>query len=175
MKNKLNRLLRPHMGMYFTVIAIFGGLTMLLEQYWLGVSMLFAATLLYALYNVDRIYRRRRLLQYLEQESNSLESSGRGEAPFPAVMVRLGDGAIVWSNQLFGRIIGGDDNMKNYDLKDLVPGLGIDWLTDRKTECPYDVTIHGRRYRVHGTLIRGDGTMSNMLGVMYFSDPLRNI
>ena len=170
MKNRLNQLLRPHMGVYFGAMGVFSGVAMLMEQYWLGVAMAAAAALLFLFYNLDRNFRRKKLLRYLEKEENALESSSRGEAPFPAVMVRLGDGAIVWTNQRFSRMTGLNDTMREHNIQDLVPELKVDWLTDRKTECPQDVTIDGRRYRVHGTLIRGEGTLQNMLGVMYFSD-----
>ena len=170
MKKRLNRLLRPHMGAYFGAMGIFSAVSMLMEQYWLGAAIAGSAALLFMLYNLDRNYRHKMLLRYLEKEENALESSSRGDAPFPAVMVRLGDGAIVWANQLFSRMTGFNDAMMEHNLNDLVPDLGLDWLTDRKTECPYDVTMDGRRYRVHGTLIRGEGSLGNMLGVMYFSD-----
>ena len=170
MKNRLNQLLRPHMGVYFGAMGIFGCAALLMEQYWLGVAIAAAAAVLFLFYNLDRNFRRRKLLRYLEKEENALESSSRGEAPFPAVMVRLGDGAIVWTNQRFSRMTGLNDTMREHNIQDLVPELKVDWLTDRKTECPQDVTIDGRRYRVHGTLIRGEGTLHNMLGVMYFSD-----
>ena len=169
-KNRLNQLLRPHMGVYFGAMGVFGCAALLMEQYWLGVAMAAAAAVLFLSYNLDRNFRRRKLLRYLEKEENALESSSRGEAPFPAVMVRLGDGAIVWTNQRFSRMTGLSDTMREHNIQDLVPELKVDWLTDRKTECPQDVTVGGRRYRVHGTLIRGEGTFSNMLGVMYFSD-----
>ncbi len=169
-KNSVNKLLRPHMGVYFGVMGLFGVMAMLLEQYWLGATMGAAALLLFGLHNLDRTYRRRQLLRYLEREENTLEASSRGEAPFPAVMVRLGDGGILWTNQLFCRMTGFNDTMMEHNLQDLVPELDTDWLTDRKTECPQDVTIDGRRYRVHGTLVRGEGGYGNMLGVMYFSD-----
>ena len=170
LQNKLNRLLRPHMGAYFGTMSVFCVVAMLMEQYWLGAAMAAAAVVLFMLYNVDRNFRRKRLLRYLQKEENSLESSGQGEAPFPAVMVRLGDGGIVWTNQNFVRMTGFNDTMVEYNLQDLLPELTTEWLTDRKTECPYDVTLNGRRYRVHGTLIRNEGSLSNMLGIMYFSD-----
>ena len=169
-KNKLNRLIRPHMGLYFAAMGGFSAVAMLMEQYWLGATMGAAALLMYALYQVDRAYRRRELQRYLQNADNTLESSSRGEAPFPAVMVRLGDGGIAWTNQRFSRMTGISESMVEYDLKDLVPDLQLDWLTDRKTECPYDVTIDGRRYRVNGTLLRADDGMGNLLGVLYFTD-----
>jgi c-di-AMP phosphodiesterase-like protein len=151
-------------------MGLFSVLAMLIEQYWLGATMGTAAALLFALYNLDRAYRRKQLQRYLQKDENTLEASSRGEAPFPAVLVRLGDGGIVWANQGFNRMTGLGDSLAEHDLQNLMPGLHLDWLTDRKTECPFDVTYNGRRYRVHGTLIRGEGVLSNMLGVLYFSD-----
>ena len=170
MKNKLGRLLRPNMGFYFAAMGVFCAVSLALEQYWLGTIQGVCALLLYALYHLDRSYRRRELQKYLQEVENTLEYSSHGESPFPAVLVRLGDGGIVWSNQQFCRITGFNDTMMEHDLKDLVPGLSVDWMTDRKTECPYDVTIDNRRYRVHGTILRADDAMGNMLGVLYFSD-----
>ena len=169
-KNKLSRLLRPHMGIYFGIMGAFCLVALLMEQYWLGATQACAALLLYALYHLDRSYRRRELQRFLQKTENTLEASSKGEAPFPAVMVRLADGCIVWTNQLFGRMTDFDDTMKECNLRDLVPSLELDWLIERKTECPHDVTIDKRRYRVHGTLVHAGDSEGNTLGVLYFSD-----
>ena len=119
------------MGVYFGIMGVFSGIAMLMEQYWMGAVMGGSAALLYVAYNLDRSYRRKQLLKYLEKEENAMESSGRGEAPFPAVMVRLGDGTIVWTNQLFSKMTGFNDTMKEHDLRDLVPELSVDWRSGR--------------------------------------------
>ena len=170
MNKKLNRLLRPHMGFYFAAMGICALIALIFEQYWLGALQGGAALALYGIYSLDRGYRQKELQKYLQEAENTLESSSRGDSPFPAVMVRLGDGGIVWTNQSFCKMTGLDNSMREYDIQELVPGLTFDWLTDRKTECPYDVTIQGRRYRVQGTLIRAEDAMRNLLGVLYFSD-----
>ena len=170
MKHRLDRLLRPNMGAYFAAMGGFSALAMLMEQYWLGATMGGAALVMYALYHLDKNYRRRELQKFLQSAENTVESSSRGDAPFPAVLVRLGDGGIVWANQRFSRMADIGETMLTHDLKDLMPDLQLDWLTDRKTECPYDVSYKGRRYRVHGTLIRAGDSMGNMLGVLYFTD-----
>ena len=170
MKHRLDRLLRPNMGAYFAAMGGFSALAMLMEQYWLGATMGGAALVMYALYHLDKNYRRRELQKFLQSAENTIESSSRGDAPFPAVLVRLGDGGIVWANQRFSRMADISETMLTHDLKDLMPDLQLDWLTDRKTECPYDVSYKGRRYRVHGTLIRAGDSMGNMLGVLYFTD-----
>jgi len=169
-KNKLNRLLRPNMSIYFAAMGVFSAIALVLQQYWLGTIQGIAALMLFTLYNMDRNYRQKELQKYLQEAENTLEFSSHGEGPFPAVMVRLGDGGIVWANQQFCRMTGFDDIMMEHNLKDLVPGLGVDWMSDRKTECPYDVTLEKRRYRVHGTILRADDAMGTMLGVLYFAD-----
>ena len=170
MKHRLDRLLRPNMGAYFAAMGGFSALAMLMEQYWLGATMGGAALVMYALYHLDKNYRRRELQKFLQSAENTIESSSRGDAPFPAVLVRLGDGGIVWANQRFSRMADIGETMLTHDLKDLMPDLQLDWLTERKSECPYDVTYKGRRYRVHGTTVRGGDSMGNILGVLYFSD-----
>ena len=170
MNNKLSRLLRPRMGIYFAVMGACSVVALLMEQYWLGAVVGAVTLLLYALYHLDRSFRARELQRYLQKAENTLEASSKGDAPFPAVMVRLGDGGIIWHNKLFSQMTGIGERMVDHDLKDLMPDLQLDWLTDRKTECPFDVTFEGRRYRVHGTLIRAEDGMGNLLGVLYFSD-----
>ena len=68
--HKLDKLLRPHMGVYFAAMGGFSALAMLMEQYWLGAVMAGASLLLYALYHLDRNYRRRELQKYLQQAEN---------------------------------------------------------------------------------------------------------
>ena len=65
MKNKLNRLLRPNMSVYFAAMGVFSGIALLLQQYWLGTIMGIAALLLFTLYNMDRGYRQKELQKYL--------------------------------------------------------------------------------------------------------------
>ena len=170
MKNKLKKLLRPHMGVYFSVMGVFAILSLLMQQYWLGAIQGTAAALLFAVYNLDRTYRRKELQKFLQEAENSPESTSKGDSPFPAVMIRLGDGGIVWNNQQFARLIDFNDSMKEHDLHDLIPNLALDWLSERKTECPYDVILNKRRYRVYGTILRSHDAFSGMLGALYFMD-----
>ena len=126
--------------------------------------------LLFGSYTIFRKARSRQLLRFLQDSPNTLESVTHGESPFPSVVIRLADGGIVRSNEQFAAMTGFSEAMTERQLSDVLPGFKTDWLVDRKTEAPYDVTIGGRRYRVYGTTTRSDDSMSIMLGVLYFSD-----
>ena len=170
MKKKLSRLLRPGMGMYFAVMGLFCFVAFI-RNHMLLASVETAITLcLLVLYSVDRKRRNRELQRYIRKMTDELEGVAHGDSPFPLALVRLGDGGIVWANRAFCAMTGFDDKMMEQDLQDLIPDFSTDWLASGKTECPSDVTVGQRRYRVHGSTIRADDNMGTMLGVLYFTD-----
>ena len=170
MNKKLERLMNPGMGLYFWVMMGFCLASLLLGQYLLAMVECVVVLLLFISYVIFRRYRHRQLLRYIQNDPGTIESVSHGENPFPTVMIRLGDSGIVWANDQFVSITGFSDVMSDQYLSDLLPGFKVDWLADRKTEAPYDVTIGGRRYRVYGTAMRAEDSSGIMMGVLYFSD-----
>ena len=170
MNKKLGRLLRPSRTVYFTLMGLFCAAAMAVGEYWLAALESVITLGAFGLFLVNKKRRDRQILQYIQSASNTLEALGQGESPFPATLVRLGDGAIVWSNTRFSDITGIGDSMMEQQLEDVLPGFTTDWLAERKTEYPYDVTLDGRRYRVYGTTVRAEDSVGTMLGVLYFSD-----
>ena len=170
MNRKLGRLLNPGLGLYFWVMLSFCLASLLFGQLLLAAVEGIIILLLFGSYTIFRKARSRQLLRFLQDSPNTLESITHGESPFPSVVIRLADGGIVRSNEQFAAMTGFSEAMTERQLSDVLPGFKTDWLVDRKTEAPYDVTIGGRRYRVYGTTTRSDDSMSIMLGVLYFSD-----
>ena len=170
MKNRLGRLIRPGMGAYFVVMGGFCAATLILRQYGLAAVEGVITLLLFSVYTLDRNYRQKQIQNYIQSASNTLEAVSNGDSPFPMVLVRLGDGGIVWANRKFCALTGFNDIMMEQDLEDVLPAFSTDWLASGKTECPEDVTLGSRRYRVHGTTIRAEDTVGTILGVLYFSD-----
>ena len=170
MNQKLGRLLRPGMGMYFFVMAAFCATALLDGHYWMAAAETSVTLLMFMLYLVNRNRRDRRLQQYIQTASNTLEATSQGESPLPAVLVRLGDGGIIWANHRFSELTGYADTMIEQQLEEVLPGFSTDWLATGKTESPQDVTLGNRRYRIYGTTIRAEDNRGTMLGVLYFSD-----
>ena len=170
MKRKLGRLLRPGMGVYFAAMAAFCATALLSDQYWLAAAETSVTLLIFILYMMNRNRRNRQIQQYIQSATNTLEATSRGESPLPAVLVRLGDGGIVWANHRFSELTGYADSMMEQQLDEVLPEFSTDWLTSGKTECPQDATLGNRRYRVYGTTIRAEDQKGTMLGILYFSD-----
>ena len=169
-KGKLGKLFRPGMGMYFCVMAAFCLAALLEGQYWMAAAEAAVTLLVFLIYIMSRSSRSRRIHQYIQTASNTLEATGQGESPLPAVLVRMGDEGIIWANRRFSEITGYADTMMEQQLDEILPDFSTDWLTAGKTEYPQDVSLGDRRYRVYGTLIRAEDNKGTMLGVLYFSD-----
>ena len=170
MNRKLSRLLRPGMGAYFFVMAAFCAATLLEGNYLLAAAEAAVTLLVFMLYITNRNRRDRQIQQFIQEASNTLESSAQGESPLPAVLVRLGDGGIIWANQRFSELTGYADTMMEQQLEKVLPEFSTEWLASGKTEYPHDVTLNGRRYRIYGTTVRAEDNRGTMLGVLYFVD-----
>ena len=170
MRKKLGKLLQPGMGRYFAVLVIFCGAALYVGAYWLAAAEAVATLLVFLLFTLARNHRNKKLKQYLQSMSNTLEGVGQGESPFPAALVRLGDGSIIWANDKFSDLTGVAETMVDYRLEDILPGFSTEWLTAGHNQAGSDVTLGSRRYRVFGTLIRAEDEPGTLLGVLYFSD-----
>ena len=170
MNRKLGRLLRPGMGAYFVVMAAFCAATLLEGSYMLAAAEASVTLLVFALYIANRNYRDRQIQQFIQEAANTLEATSQGESPLPAVLTRLGDGGIIWANHRFSELTGYADTMMEQQLEEVLPDFSTEWLASGKTECPHDVMLNGRRYRVYGSTIRAEDNFGTMLGVLYFVD-----
>ena len=167
---KLGQLIHPGMGIYFTVMTLFCLCALILDYVALAVGEIILTTVFFTFYMLRKRHRHHQLQQYLQTIPGAIESVSQGECPFPMVMIRLGDGGIVWANEKFIDLTGFSDTMLVQTIHALLPEFSIDWLSDRKTEAPYDVELDGRRYRIYGTTHRANDPAGTMLGVLYFSD-----
>ena len=170
MNKKLSKFLRASRGGYFILLASFCALSLIMGQYWLAAGESLATFLALLLHKLNQDQRDREMKKYLESASNTLESLGHGECPFPAVLIRLGDNGIIWCNEKFQEMIGVKGDMIERQLAELIPGMTTDWLAIGKTQCPQSVTVGSHMFRVYGTSMRAEDARGTMTGVLYFSD-----
>lgn len=170
MNKKLGRILRPGHMVYLLALALFSAAAVALEQYVLAIVG-FSLTMVLLLVNVLQLKRRNRAIQsFLQAAFATPDVIHNAENPLAMVLVRLGDGHILWLNDRFTAITGHRDRLYEQTVQDLLPGITLDWLASGKSEYPYDVTLGSRRYRVYGTAFRTDDPMGTMVGMLYLSD-----
>ena len=171
MNKKLSRLLEPGMGLYFVVLLLFAVGALACRQYYLaGIEVLLTVVLF--IYNrVASGHRKKALMSYIESTTASLGTAFKAGSPFPMVVIKMSDSEIVWGNESFYQVSGLRDSFLHQKMEDVVPRFSTRWLAEGRTECPQDVEIQGRRYRVYGNLIRSEDEHASMLlATLYLAD-----
>ena len=170
MNKKLGRLLHPSAGVFFAMLMVFAAAAVLMEYYILAIGEFAVTAILLIGYLIHRKYRLKEIQKYLENALENNTGKDGAQPPFPMAAIRLEDNVIVYANDEFIKLTGFEDYLKEHTIGSVVPGFATDWLSDGKSQYPYDVHLHGRRYRVYGTSIYADDPKSTRLGVLYFTD-----
>ncbi len=170
MNKKLGRLLRPSMGMYFVFLFGFAVAAFVLEYYALAITEIGIALVVLAAYLIYKAHRRRELQAFIQKSMDEINSTEGAETPFPMVVARLVDEGVVYVNDVFIRLTGFQDTMAEKRVEEILPGFSLEWLASGKSECPYDINIGDRRYRVYGTVIHANDPQQTRLAVLYFTD-----
>lgn len=170
MNKKLGRLLHPSAGVFFAMLMVFAAAAVLMEYYILAIGEFAVTAILLIGYLVYRKYRLKEIQKYLEKALENNTGKDGAQPPFPMAAIRLEDNVIVYANDEFIKLTGFEDYLKEHTIGSVVPGFATDWLSDGKSQYPYDVHLQGRRYRVYGTSIYADDPKSTRLGVLYFTD-----
>ncbi len=170
MDKKLKRLLWPGLWLYFLVMIGFVVAAVLTENYVLAGAEGAAAVLLLMFYMLCRNRRHKEIQNFVKANFNVYEADNHADTPFPMVLIRMGDGSIIWSNDRFRSITGYQERYLEQSIEAVLPQCNIDWLASGKKEYPYDVSIDRRRYRIYGTTVRADDPDQTVLGMLYFND-----
>ncbi len=170
MNKKLGRLLHFNTGFYFVILAGFAITAAAMEQYLLALTQFGVTGLLLVGYLLYQSYRRRELQAFIQKMTDESDTTSGTEAPFPMIVVQMSDGRIVHANDRFVKLIGFQDTMTQRFAQSVIADFDLDWLAAGKTECPYDITLAGRRHRVYATTIHADTEGAAVLGVLYFAD-----
>ncbi len=167
-------MLAPHIGLYFVVMAAFAGVTALLGETQAAAGELIVVAALLAAYAASALRRRREADRWLKEIMDSMDQATRDSTlncPLPLVMFRPDTDEVVWSNDRFLRLVGGQERMFDTKLADLAPAFDSRWLLEGKNECPDEVDLGGRRYRVFGDMARPSaGNEENLLATTYWLD-----
>ena len=171
---KNNRLSDPGLGILLLFLAAFAAAT-----FYSGKVLLAAAEA--AVFVILTVYsilahraRRRQLQEYTESlvyHAEGARNSTLTNFPLPMAVFRLEDSNVVWGNEMFFSIFGVTVKRLDTRMSDLVPGFSGKWLLEGREQYPSLVEVGGRKYELHGNLIRGEkGEENAFTGVTYWVD-----
>lgn len=177
MKSNKNvkRLAEPGTGIYLFFLLAFVAAAVLQRQYYLaaGEGAVFVVLLVYAI--LARRSKEKQLSAYIESityDTENAKNSTLLHFPLPIAVFRLSDSSIVWGNEMFFQFFGGKSKRVDGRIVDLLPDFSGKWLLDGQSCYPDLVQLQGRRYQVHGNLIRSErpGEDASFMGITYWVD-----
>ncbi|MBR4109028.1 MAG: DHH family phosphoesterase [Oscillospiraceae bacterium] len=170
MNKKLERLLRPGAGMFFAFLIGFTLAAGLMQQYLLAGIELGITAILLTVYLIAQDRRRKQLKKFLAEQLDETDGIAEEKTPFPMLVIRLEDNGIVYANDAFVHLTGFQDTMRERSLSDVLPNFSAGWLLEGKKECPQDLALRSRRFRVYGTMLQAQTQQECRLGVLYLTD-----
>ncbi len=172
---KIKRLAEPGIGIYLFFLALFAAASLFFRQYYLAAAegVIFAALLVYAL--VVRRRKEKQLSAYIESityDTESAKNSTLIHFPLPIAVFRMNDSSIVWGNDMFFGLFGERRARMDLRVVDLLPEFTGKWLLDGQRLYPGLVELQGRKYQLHGNLIRSErpGEDAAFMGITYWVD-----
>ncbi len=175
MNQRLTNLLSPRSGMYFLWLTLFSLASALMGDYYLALVEVLVVLVLFLSFRRSSARRRREAERYLERLAGNVDLAAKDtmlNCPMPVVMFQPDTGDVVWSNERFLTISGAKEHVFDTKLSSALPGFDTRWLMEGKNECPQEVELGSRRYRVYGNLARieDQGENGSFLAITYWMD-----
>ena len=179
LNKKFQRLAEPSGRLYLFVLVAFAAASLLFGEYILAAAE--GAVLLLLIISSLFVSRRRRreLMEYIESvtyDADTAKNNTLLNFPLPMAVFSLNDLRVIWANQIFFNMCGVSGSRFEARLDTLVPEFSAKWLLEGKTQSPDLLAINGRKYQIHGNIIRpGEGEEDasgghGFMGIAYWVD-----
>ncbi len=175
MNKNLKRLAEPGARLYLVFLVLFAAAALFFKMYELAAAE-GAVILLLLIYSFfARRRREKQLAAYIESITYDTENAKNNTLmnfPLPITVFRLDDSRIIWGNEMFFSMCGATGARLDARIADMVPQFTGKWLLEGKTQYPELLEINGKKYRLHGNIIRSDsdGGGSALMGIVYWVD-----
>ena len=171
----LKRLSEPGVGIHLMFMVLFALATLYFRMYYLAAAegAVILVLIVYAM--IARRIKEKQLAAYIESVTYDTESAKNNTLmnfPLPIAVFRLDDSTIVWGNDMFFDMCGAGGTRLDASITDLVPQFSGKWLLEGKSLYPSLLEVGGRKYQMHGNLIRSEKGEddSAFMGITYWVD-----
>ena len=171
----LKRLSEPGVGAHLLFMVLFALAALYYRLYYLAAAEGSVIVILTIYTLIARSSREKKLAAYIESVTYDTENAKNNTLmhfPLPIAVFRLDDASVVWGNELFFDLCGEDASRLDVNVSDLVPDFSGKWLLEGKSQYPTLLELNGKKFQMHGNLIRSDkGEDENaFMGITYWID-----
>ncbi len=174
MKKTVGKLADTGTGLGLLLMAAFAVAALYFGVYQLAMGAGAAIVLLLIAGVISKKRREKKILKYIETvtyQAENAKSSTLMHFPLPIAVFRLDDARIIWGNEMFFGMCGNTDSRFDASISDLVPDFSPKWLMEGKTQYPTLMEVGGKKYQLHGNIIRSEKPEDNVfMGITYWLD-----
>ena len=175
MNKNLKRLVEPSVRIYVAFLVLFAAATAYFGMYTLAAAEGGAIVLLIIVSFFSRKRRAKQLAAYIESITYDTENAKNNTLmnfPLPIAVFRLNDSGIIWGNDMFFDMCGATGTRLDARISDMIPQFSGKWLLEGKTQYHTLLELNGRKYQLHGNIIRSEKTDDNnaFMGITYWID-----
>ena len=175
MNKNLRRLAEPSATIHMFVLIAFAVATLLFGLYELAAVEAGVILLLVVISFFAKRRKEKQLAAYIESvtyETENAKNNTLMNFPLPIAVFRLADSVIVWGNDMFFDMCGQHGTRMDASIADMVPQFSGKWLLEGKTQYPTLLELGGRKYQLHGNIIRSDkkDEQNAFMGITYWVD-----
>ena len=172
----------PGSKLYILILCVFSVLTAVLSYYLQNNQLFILACIeagmtlfLIVFFLIFKRKRQKELEAYIESltyETENAKDNTLMNFPLPIAVFRLDDSRIIWGNQMFFDMCGSTGKKFDARISDLLPDFSGKWLMEGKTQYPSLLTVGGRKYRIHGNIVRPEDQENAVafMGITYWID-----
>ena len=175
MNKNLQRLTEPGGRLYLIFLVLFAAAALFFKLYELAVAegVIILILMIYSFFSRRR--RAKQLESYIESVTYDTENAKNNTLmhfPLPIAVFRLDDSRIVWGNEMFFDMCGSTGTRVDARISDMVPEFSGKWLLEGKNQFPSLLEVEGRKYQLHGNIIRSanNDESSAFMGITYWVD-----
>ena len=175
MNKNLRRLAEPGATIHMFVLVAFAVATLLFGLYELAAIEAGVILLLVIISIFAKRRKEKQLAAYIESityETENAKNNTLMNFPLPIAVFRLADSVIVWGNDMFFDMCGEHGTRMDASIAQMVPQFSGKWLLEGKTQYPTLLEMSGRKYQLHGNIIRSDKSdeQNAFMGITYWVD-----
>ncbi|MBQ5777219.1 MAG: DHH family phosphoesterase [Oscillospiraceae bacterium] len=174
MKNRFFKRIEPRFFLSFIALFIFSAVSYAFADARVAIAETVVSIIVLAVFIITSDYRERRLHKSIEETYNTINQANRDATmvyPMAMAVIRKNGGDVVWSNSAFADMAGVHDYVFEKKLFDLIPEFDLGWVTEGKRECPAEIPVSGKMYKVFGNLFYPENSVEDSaLITLYWLD-----
>ena len=173
MNKRFSEVLKLRFRFCFILLFLFSGVSFLFSDTRVAIAELLLSIIALVAFLIISRKRRNELYKCVEETMADITAAGKDSTlnfPMATAVIRRDTLEVVWGNNAFETMIGDHENIFTKGLFELIPKFDISWVAGEKSECPDEVAIGEKIYRVYGSLFTPDEKEGNELITLHWLD-----